>query len=130
MCRGSWGRYPKTPLGGIDLCSREGLCWGGGICTGCPRDQHSGCIGGDQTAWVWTYAADMDGQNWCSVDYKGPVALVIGSEGFGVSRLVKEKCDFVISLPMKGKINSLNASVACGVICYEVARQRSGIVTK
>lgn len=79
---------------------------------------------------VWTYAADMDGQNWCSVDYKGPVALVIGSEGFGVSRLVKEKCDFVISLPMKGKINSLNASVACGVICYEVARQRSGIVTK
>ena len=79
---------------------------------------------------VWTYAADMDGQDWCSVDYKGPTALVIGSEGFGVSRLVKESCDFVISLPMKGKINSLNASVACGVICYEVARQRSGIVTK
>lgn len=79
---------------------------------------------------VWTFAADMEGQNWCAVDYAGPTALVIGSEGFGVSRLVKETCDFVISLPMKGKINSLNASVACGVICYEVARQRSGIATK
>ncbi len=79
---------------------------------------------------VWIYAADMDGENWCSVDYAGPAAVVIGSEGFGVSRLVKEKCDFVISLPMKGKINSLNASVACGIICYEIARQRSGIKTK
>ena len=79
---------------------------------------------------VWTYAADLAGDNWCGVDYAGPVAVVIGSEGFGVSRLVKEKCDFVISLPMKGKINSLNASVACGIICYEIVRQRSGIKTK
>lgn len=79
---------------------------------------------------VWIYAADMDGESWCGVDYTGPTAVVIGSEGFGVSRLVKEKCDFVISLPMKGKINSLNASVACGIICYEIARQRSGIKTK
>ncbi|WP_195985496.1 23S rRNA (guanosine(2251)-2'-O)-methyltransferase RlmB [Clostridium sp. D33t1_170424_F3] len=79
---------------------------------------------------VWTFAADMDGQDWCSVDYKGPTAIVVGSEGFGVGRLVKEKCDFVISLPMKGKINSLNASVACGVVCYEVARQRGGIPMK
>ena len=79
---------------------------------------------------VWIYAADMDGEPWCGVDYAGPVAVVIGSEGAGVGRLVKEKCDFVISLPMKGKINSLNASVACGIICYEIARQRSGIKTK
>jgi len=79
---------------------------------------------------VWIYAADMEGQNWCTVDYSGPAAIVIGSEGTGVGRLVKEKCDFVISLPMKGKINSLNASVACGIICYEIARQRSGIKTK
>ena len=64
---------------------------------------------------------------WCSVDLTGPIALVIGSEGFGVSRLVKEKCDFILSLPMKGHINSLNASVACGVLCYEAARQRAGI---
>jgi 23S rRNA (guanosine2251-2'-O)-methyltransferase len=76
---------------------------------------------------VWIYAADMDGENWCAVDYKGPLAVVIGSEGFGVSRLVKEKSDFIISLPMKGKINSLNASVACGILCYEIARQRGGI---
>ena len=76
---------------------------------------------------VWIYAADMDGENWCSVDYSGAVGLVIGSEGRGVGRLVKEKCDFVVSLPMKGKINSLNASVAAGILIYEVARQRSGI---
>lgn len=73
---------------------------------------------------VWVYTADMNGQPWCQVDYTGPAALVIGSEGFGVSRLVREKSDFIISLPMKGKINSLNASVACGILCYEIARQR------
>lgn len=79
---------------------------------------------------VWIYGADMGGEPWCGVNYSGPAAVVIGSEGFGVSRLVKEKCDFIISLPMKGKINSLNASVACGIVCYEIARQRSGIRTK
>lgn len=79
---------------------------------------------------VWIYTADMDGQPWCGVDYMGPVAIVVGSEGSGVSRLVKDKSDFIISLPMKGKINSLNASVACGVICYEVARQRAGMKSR
>jgi len=79
---------------------------------------------------VWFYAADMDGEDWCSVDYDGGVGLVIGSEGRGVSRLVKEKCDFTVSMPMKGKINSLNASVAAGVLMYEVARQRAGIKAK
>ena len=79
---------------------------------------------------VWIYAADMEGTLWCEQDYAGPAAVVIGSEGFGVSRLIKEKCDFVISLPMKGKINSLNASVACGVLCYEIARQRAGLKAK
>lgn len=76
---------------------------------------------------VWIYAADMDGQPWCSVDYSGPVGLVIGNEGSGVSRLIKEKSDFIVSLPMVGKINSLNASVACGILCYEIARQRQKI---
>ena len=76
---------------------------------------------------VWVYAADMDGSPWCQTDFTGPVALVIGSEGKGVGRLIKEKCDFTVSLPLKGKINSLNASVAAGVLCYEVARQRSGL---
>ncbi len=79
---------------------------------------------------VWIYAADMDGENWCGVDYSGGVGLVIGSEGRGVSRLVKEKCDFTVSLPMKGKVNSLNASVAAGILIYEVSRQRAGIKAK
>lgn len=79
---------------------------------------------------VWFYAADMDGEDWCCVDYDGGVGLVIGSEGKGISRLVKEKCDFTVSMPMKGKINSLNASVAAGILMYEVARQRSGIKSK
>ena len=73
---------------------------------------------------VWIYAADMKGENWTSQDLTGPVALVIGSEGFGVGKLVREKCDFVLSLPIKGKVNSLNASVAAGVLMYEVCRQR------
>lgn len=72
----------------------------------------------------WVYAADMDGKRWDEQDYSGSVALVVGSEGKGVGRLVKEKCDFIVSLPMKGKINSLNASVAAGILMYEIARKR------
>lgn len=75
---------------------------------------------------VWIYAADMDGSPWCETDFTGAVALVIGSEGRGVGRLIKERSDFVVSMPMKGNVNSLNASVAAGVLCYEVCRQRSG----
>ncbi len=73
---------------------------------------------------VWLYAADMDGTNWCDTDFSGAVALVIGSEGRGVGRLVRERCDVTVSLPMNGKINSLNASVAAGILMYEVVRQR------
>ena len=73
---------------------------------------------------VWFYAADMDGKAWCETDFSGSVGLVIGSEGSGVSRLVREKCDFAVSLPMRGKISSLNASVAAGIILYEVMRQK------
>ncbi len=76
---------------------------------------------------LWVYGLDMDGQPWCQTDLTGAVALVLGSEGRGISRLVREQCDFVLSLPMRGNINSLNASVACGIISYEVARQRLGI---
>ena len=72
----------------------------------------------------WIYAADMDGSNWFEPDFTGATAIVIGSEGNGVSRLVKDKCDGVISMPMNGKINSLNASVAAGVLMYEVVKQR------
>lgn len=73
---------------------------------------------------IWAYAADMDGQRWDKTDFSGGVALVVGSEGKGVGRLIKEKCDVTVSLPMLGKVNSLNASVAAGIIMYEIARQR------
>ena len=76
---------------------------------------------------LWIYGADMQGESWCKTDFTGAVALVIGSEGRGISRLVKEKCDITVSLPMKGKINSLNASVAAGILMMEVSRQRLGI---
>ncbi len=79
---------------------------------------------------MWFYCADMDGAPWCQTDFAGPVGLVVGSEGFGVSRLVREHCDFVVSLPMLGQVGSLNASVAAGVILYEIARQRQGIKAK
>ncbi|MEG2174279.1 MAG: 23S rRNA (guanosine(2251)-2'-O)-methyltransferase RlmB, partial [Oscillospiraceae bacterium] len=77
---------------------------------------------------VWIYAADMGGKSWCSVDYAGGVALMIGSEGSGISRLLLERSDVVVSLPMCGKVNSLNASVAAGVLLYEIARQRLGLL--
>jgi len=76
---------------------------------------------------VWFYAADFGGQDWCTLDYAGPVGVVIGAEGKGVGRLIRQKCDFVATLPMRGKIGSLNASVAAGVLFYEIARQRAGL---
>ncbi len=73
---------------------------------------------------LWFVCADMDGETMYNLNLKGPIGLVIGNEGEGVSRLVKEKCDFVASIPMKGNIDSLNASVAAGVLAYEIVRQR------
>jgi 23S rRNA (guanosine2251-2'-O)-methyltransferase len=73
---------------------------------------------------LWFVCADMDGTVMYDLDLKGPIGLVIGNEGEGVGRLVKEKCDFVASIPMKGDIDSLNASVAAGVMAYEIVRQR------
>ncbi len=72
---------------------------------------------------VWVYAADMDGESIYSTNLSGAVAFVIGGEGAGVKRLTKSKCDGVIALPMRGKVNSLNASVAAGVVAYEYVRQ-------
>ena len=74
---------------------------------------------------LWIAAADMDGESMYKTDLKGALGIVVGSEGSGVSRLVKEKCDFIISIPMYGEINSLNASVAAGVVMYEAVRQRN-----
>ena len=73
---------------------------------------------------LWFVCADMEGQSMYKLDLKGPVGLVIGSEGEGVSRLVRDKCDFTASIPMFGDIDSLNASVAAGVLAYEIVRQR------
>lgn len=73
---------------------------------------------------LWFVCADMDGTPMYHLDLKGPIGLVIGSEGEGVSRLVKEKCDMTAAIPMKGDIDSLNASVAAGVLAYEIVRQR------
>lgn len=74
---------------------------------------------------VWVACADMDGEDYYDASLDGAIALVIGSEGEGVSRLVKEKCDFTVSIPMYGKISSLNASVAGALLMYEVVRQRN-----
>lgn len=73
---------------------------------------------------LWFVCADMAGERMYDLNLKGPIGLVIGSEGKGVGRLVKETCDFVASIPMKGQIGSLNASVAAGVLAYEIVRQR------
>ena len=73
---------------------------------------------------LWFVCADMDGETMYNLNLKGPIGVVVGSEGEGVSRLVKEKCDFVASIPMKGQIDSLNASVAAGILCFEIVRQR------
>ena len=84
------------------------------------------CIKSLQQKGLWVYAAEAGGTSelW-KTDLKGPVCLVIGSEGNGVSRLVKESCDFILSIPMKGKVNSLNASAAAAILCYEILRQRT-----
>lgn len=74
---------------------------------------------------LWFVCADMSGTVMYELDLKGPIGLIIGSEGEGVGRLVKEKCDMVASIPMKGEIDSLNASVAAGVLAYEIVRQRA-----
>ena len=73
---------------------------------------------------LWFVCADMDGEQMYKLNLTGPIGLVVGSEGEGVSRLVRETCDFAATIPMKGDIDSLNASVAAGVLAYEIVRQR------
>ena len=74
---------------------------------------------------LWLYAADMDGESYYDTDLSGAVGLVMGSEGFGISRLVKEKCDFVVSIPLYGNVNSMNVSCAAAVLMTEVTRQKN-----
>ncbi len=73
---------------------------------------------------VWVYGTDMDGQPFYETDFSGGAAVIIGSEGKGISRLLREKCDVVVSIPMRGHITSLNASVAAGIVLYEAAKTR------
>lgn len=72
----------------------------------------------------WFIGTDMEGTNYKEIDYCGPICLVIGSEGRGMSRIIKESCDYIATIPMKGKVNSLNASVAAGIIVYEAVSRR------
>lgn len=74
---------------------------------------------------IWICGTDADSKvYYYEQDFKIPIAIVIGSEGFGMSRLVKENCDFLVKIPMKGKITSLNASVSAGIVMYEIVKQR------
>ena len=73
---------------------------------------------------IWFVCADMGGETMYRLNLTGPIGLVIGNEGEGVSSLIREKCDYIASIPMKGDIDSLNASVAAGVLAYEIVRQR------
>ncbi|MCM1007281.1 MAG: 23S rRNA (guanosine(2251)-2'-O)-methyltransferase RlmB [Ruminococcus flavefaciens] len=82
------------------------------------------CIDALKENGVWIYGTDASGSDYSETDLTGSCALVIGSEGFGISKLIQKKCDFMIKLPMMGKINSLNASVAAGIFMYEALRQR------
>lgn len=84
----------------------------------------TGTIKDLQKKGLWVYAADMDGESIYKTDFSGAAAIVIGSEGSGVSRLVKETCDSIVSIPMRGNVNSLNASVAAGIIMFEAAKNR------
>ncbi|MDD4600917.1 putative TrmH family tRNA/rRNA methyltransferase [bioreactor metagenome] len=78
-----------------------------------------------KAAGLWIVGADMDGdKDYYEADLTGPIAVIIGSEGKGMGRIIKEQCDFVVRIPMRGKINSLNASVACSLLLYEILRQR------
>ena len=83
-----------------------------------------------QKKGLWFVCADMSGECMYDLDLTGPIGLVIGSEGDGVSRLVREKCDLTASIPMKGDIDSLNASVSCGILAYEIVRQRMAAAKK
>lgn len=76
---------------------------------------------------IWIYGTDASGENYSDTSFTGPIGLVIGSEGFGMGRLIRDKCDFLVKLPLYGKITSLNASVAAGIFMYEAVRQRAAV---
>ena len=128
------GEAAKKP----EICNCTEKCEVGKVNTSCPVcvTSMTGCTGKEPTPTpteqpeelkekgIWFVCADMGGETMYDLDLTGPMGLVIGNEGEGVSRLVREACDFTASIPMKGDIDSLNASVAAGVLAYEIVRQR------
>lgn len=82
------------------------------------------CIDSLRERGLWVFGADMSGKDYTKCDFNGSVAIVIGNEGKGLGRLVREHCDDIVSIPIKGRINSLNASVAAGILMYQIAHQR------
>ena len=101
----------KTSAGAVEYAN---ICKGTNLSAAIDKLKENG---------LWITGADMDGESMYDIDFTGGVGLVIGSEGEGISRLVREKCDFIASIPMKGEVSSLNASVAAGILMYEVVRK-------
>lgn len=124
-CAGAHGviipKRRSAPISGVVLKTSAGAVEHMPICK---VGNISACIDELKERGVWVYCADMDGEDYTKVNFGGGVALVVGSEGKGVSPLVKKNCDVVVSLPLKGKINSLNASVAAGILMYKIAEGR------
>ena len=120
----SWRDHSETPRGGTyrDGCENFRGCVE--LYTGREGHEYGGDIEDLKKRGIWFVCADMGGESMYRLNLTGPIGLVIGNEGEGVSRLVKEKCDMIASIPMKGDIDSLNASVATGVLAYEIVRQR------
>lgn len=113
----------SVEVNGTVMKTSAGALTGMKICT---VTNLNNCIKELKKRGLWIVGTDMeDSVDYGSIDYKMPVALVIGSEGFGMSRLIKDSCDFIVKIPMNGHINSLNASVAAGILIYKVIESRS-----
>ena len=126
MRRGSRGDYPETPQRWSDCRCRQDFSGRSGSCAGCAGAEYSVAAGGTEKEGVWVFGTAADGStSLYNADLKGPAAIIIGSEGSGMSRLTSERCDFLVSIPMKGSISSLNASAAAAILLYEAVRQRN-----
>ena len=118
--------HSETACSRIDCDRCENVCRSAELYTGCGKKSTNLAKTMEELKeqGLWFVCADMGGEVMYRMNLKGPIGLVVGNEGEGVGRLVKEKCDYIASIPMKGDIDSLNASVAAGVLAYEIVRQR------
>lgn len=115
---------PKRRAAGLTSAAHKASAGALNYTRVCRVTNLSACIEELKKAGIWLVCADAGGEEMYRLDLRGPIGLVIGGEGDGVSRLVREHCDFFAAIPMRGEIDSLNASVACGVLAYEILRQR------